>query len=830
MTKAYEKLGAFYLGKAYDLATSTRLPEPVLYDSKDLVTHAVCVGMTGSGKTGLCLALLEEAAIDGIPSIIIDPKGDLGNLLLTFPDLSPASFRPWINEEDAARKGVSPDDFAARQAALWTKGIAEWDQDAERIARLRSAADFVIYTPASTAGIPVSIVKSFAAPAPEFLEDAELFKERVSAASTSLLTLLGLNADPLKSREHILISSILAHHWQAGQDLDIAALIGEVQKPPMARIGVMEIESFYPSDERFALAMRLNNLIASPGFSRWLEGEALDVQRLLYTPEGKPRCAIFSIAHLGDAERMFFVSLLLNQVLGWVRTQSGTSSLRAILYMDEIAGYVPPIANPPSKQPLLTLMKQARAFGLGVVLATQNPVDLDYKGLSNAGTWFLGRLQTDRDKQRVLDGLEGVAAQAGGGLDRAALDRALSGLGPRVFVMNNIHDAAPTVLESRWCLSYLRGPLNRQQIKSLMEPHHAARNAAVSTPTPPIVKPAPANASTTAAPQSAPIVAGDARPEPASAASGPGSLLPPGISSFFVASRSATPPLYVPMLLGLATVYYDDRKSGFQGEVRVARLCPFDSGPVAVDWTKASDCDIEESDLEREGRPGATFASLVAEASRPRSYDLWRKAFAESLFRSHEVTIFAAPDLEMFSNQGESEAEFRVRLGQRCREVRDQELDALRAKYGPRVAALQEKVRLATLKIEEEKRQAANAKVQSAFSIGGALLGALLGRKVASATNLNRAASGARAIGRSAKESSDIARASERADTIAEQLDALQAQFESEAASLASRLDPTALKLERVSLKPRKSNVSVRSVALVWMPHESTGAGPVPAW
>ena len=465
----YEKLGAFYLGRPYE--TKARAPQPglVLYDSKDLVTHAVCVGMTGSGKTGLCIDLIEEAALDGVPTIAIDPKGDLTNLMLTFPGLRPEDFRPWINEEDAAKKGLSPDAYAAQQAELWKSGLASWGQDGERIRRLRDAAEFAVYTPGSNAGIPISILASFAAPSQALRDDPELLRERVGTTVTSLLALIGVDADPVKSREHVLIATLVTNAWTAGQDLDIAGLVGQVQKPPVARIGVMDLEAFYPEKERQKLALALNGLLAAPGFGAWLDGVPMDPATLLRTSEGKPRVSIISIAHLSDAERMFFVSLLLNQIVGWMRSQSGTTSLRAIVYMDEIFGFFPPVATPPSKQPLLTLIKQARAFGLGIVLATQNPVDLDYKALANAGTWLIGRLQTERDKARVLEGLEGVAAAANARFDKAQIDTMLSGLGNRVFLMNDVHEDGPRVLESRWAMSYLRGPLTREQIKILME-------------------------------------------------------------------------------------------------------------------------------------------------------------------------------------------------------------------------------------------------------------------------------------------------------------------------------------------------------------------------
>src|SRR5215510_7569023 len=396
----FEKLGVFYLGRESDPSGQT-LSDVVLYDSRHLLTHAVCVGMTGSGKTGLCVSLIEEAAIDGVPTIAIDPKGDLSNLLLTFPALAPADFRPWVDEDEARRAGLAPDAFAAQQAEMWKKGLADWGEDGARIERLRAAADFAVYTPGSRVARPLSIMSSFAAPTGATRDDAEALADRASTTAMSVLTLAGVEAEA-RGREHTFLSTLFADRWKSGKDLDLAGLITAVQTPPFDRIGVLDVESFYPSKDRFTLATKLNAVLASPGFEQWLEGEPLDPGRLLYGAAGKPRVSIVSIAHLDDERRMFVVSLLLNEIVGWMRRQSGTSSLRANVYMDEIAGYFPPVAAPPSKAPLLTLLKQARAFGIGIVLATQNTVDLDYKGLGNAGTWFLGRLQTERDKTRVL--------------------------------------------------------------------------------------------------------------------------------------------------------------------------------------------------------------------------------------------------------------------------------------------------------------------------------------------------------------------------------------------------------------------------------------------
>jgi len=422
----------FYLGKTYDLKSKAVGPELLLYDSKDLVTHAVCVGMTGSGKTGLCLALIEEAALDGIPSILIDPKGDLANLLLTFPQLRPQDFQPWVNPDDAAAKKMSVSDFAVQQSQLWSRGLSDWGKavNASRNYARRRIQD--LYT-RQQFWIRCLHFALFSAPVQSVIDDAEMMRDRVSTTVASLLGLVGIKADPNQSREAILLANILDYNWRQGQDLTLESLITQVQEPPIQKIGVMDLDMYYPAKERFNLVMALNNLLASPGFNVWLQGESLDIDQILHTPQGKPRVAIFSIAHLNDNERMFFVSLLLNQILGWVRSQSGTTSLRALLYMDEIFGYLPPLSNPPSKLPMLTLLKQARAFGLGLVLATQNPVDLDYKALSNCGTWFIGRLQTDRDKQRLLDGLEGAAVSQTQKFDRGQMEQILAGLGNRVF-------------------------------------------------------------------------------------------------------------------------------------------------------------------------------------------------------------------------------------------------------------------------------------------------------------------------------------------------------------------------------------------------------------
>ena len=798
----FEKLGVFYMGRPYDLASKQAKPGWLLYDSKDLVTHAVCVGMTGSGKTGLCLALLEEAAIDNIPAIIIDPKGDLGNLMLTFPSLKGEDFQPWINEDDARKKGLAPADYAKAQAELWAKGLAGWQQDGTRIQRLRDAADVVIYTPGSNAGLPVSILKSFAAPAADVREDGELLRERISTTVTSLLGLLGIEADPIQSREHILLSTILDQTWKKEEDLDLATLIQAIQSPPVSKIGVMDVDSFFPSKDRFALAMKLNNLLAAPGFQAWLEGEALDIQSLLYTPAGKPRHAIFSIAHLNDAERMFFVTLLLSQMVGWMRAQAGTTSLRALLYMDEIFGYFPPVANPPSKLPLMTLLKQARAFGLGVVLATQNPVDLDYKGLANTGTWFIGRLQTERDKARVLEGLEGASTSAGKKFDRGRMEQTLAGLGNRIFLMNNVHEDEPAVFETRWCLSYLRGPLTRTQIKALMDSVRGKASGVRGE----------RKDMSASSPIASRLTPHTSRP-----------MLPPDVPQYFVPLRGSKPDgstlVYAPMLLGSSQIRFSDAKSGIDSTQDVTVAAPIVDGPVAVDWDRAAAMDLAVADLEQNPEEEGEFLTLPASAGKAKSYADWNRDFGGWLFRTQKMELFRSPSTKEVSTPDESERDFRVRLQQAGREQRDKGAEMLRQKYASKITTLQERIRRAELAKEKQQTESRSSQVQAAISVGASILGAFLGRKTISASNIGRATTAIRSAGRVMKESQDVGAAEENVAALQQQLADLEAQFKSESDALAAATDPLNEKLETISIKPTKANIAVKLVALAWAPH-----------
>ncbi len=806
----FEKLGVFYLGREFDIDKKQLGDGMLLYDSKDLLTHAVCVGMTGSGKTGLCISLIEEAAIDNVPAILIDPKGDLANLLLTFPQLQGADFLPWVNMDEARQKKLSPEEYAQKQAETWSKGLASWGQDGSRIQKLRDSADFVIYTPGSSAGVPVSILKSFSAPEISVQENNELMSNRVSSTVTSLLALVGIEADPIQSREHILLSTILDQTWRQGKDLDLGSLIQQVQSPPVTKIGVLDLETFYPSKDRFALVLALNNLLASPGFSTWLEGDALDIQRILYGDQGKPRVAIFSIAHLSDPEKMFFVSLLLNQLLGWVRSQSGTTSLRAILYMDEIFGYLPPIANPPSKLPLLTLLKQARAFGLGLVLATQNPVDIDYKALSNTGTWFIGRLQTERDKARLLDGLEGASAAAGQSFNRSEMEKIISGLGSRVFLLNNTHDDAPVVFQTRWAMSYLCGPMTRDQIKMLMDPYKA--QAGIQR-----------KSTASGAVQSA-AVAGAAASVVSAAAQGGSTppALPPEISSYYlpVQKRASADQklVYWPFLYTSTRMRFANTSLRVDTQADLAFLTPITEEIIPVSWESAQKSVIEPAELEKSPEENAIFANLPLDGAKAKSYTAWNRDLVNWLYANERLELYQSPSTKIISQQGEDERSFRIRLQQSSREIRDSAMDKLRSKYTPKIAALEERRRKAEQAVDREKDQAKQHGLQTAISVGSTILGALTGRKLLSQSNLGKVATAARGASRSMNAQGDVTRAKESVEAINEQLKQLQAEFDAESNALLERVDPVTEKLDTVVINPRKTDIIVQVLTLAWAP------------
>jgi hypothetical protein len=366
----FEKLGVFYLGRRYSLDEKQVKTPYCLYDSKDMAAHALCLGQKGSGKTGLCIGLIEEAAIDGIPVIAIDTKGDVGNVLLQFPQMTAEDLMPWLDLDKVRRSGLPPPVFAAQQAKLWQIELTSFEETSARIQRLKDSADFVIYTPGSSAGLQISLSGALLAPSNMVLGDNDIFRERIGSCTSALLALVGIVDDSQRSRDHVLLSNIIKTAWQSRQDLTLPNLIKLIQQPNIAHIGAFDMEQFYPAGERLQLALALNNLLASLSFEALLTGEAINIDDILHGPIGKPKVSVISIAHLAEHERMFFVSELLSELISWMRTQADTNSLRAMLFVDELADYFPSRFNLPSKRALSTLMKYGRKHGLGLLLSS----------------------------------------------------------------------------------------------------------------------------------------------------------------------------------------------------------------------------------------------------------------------------------------------------------------------------------------------------------------------------------------------------------------------------------------------------------------------------
>jgi hypothetical protein len=791
----FEKLSSFYLGREYDLSKGELLDQLLMYDAKDLCTHAMCVGMTGSGKTGLCLSLLEEAAIDGIPAICVDPKGDLANLLLTFPDLEPSDFKPWLEESDAERKGKTLDELAEDTATTWREGLASWGQQPSRIQTLKDAVDVAVYTPGSNIGLPLTVLKSFDAPPQETINDAEAIGERVTGAVSGLLTLMGVDADPLTSPEHILLSSILSHQWRAGKNVGIANLIRLIQSPPIQRIGVVDVDSFMSPDDRSKLAMRLNNLLASPAFASWLEGETLSIDRLLYTADGKPRLSILSIAHLDDTERMFFVTILLNELVAWMRQQTGTSSLRAMFYMDEVAGYFPPVSKPPSKPPMLTLLKQARAFGLGVTLATQNPVDLDYKGLSNIGTWFLGRLQTERDKARVLEGLEGAAGQSGQEFDRNEMERILAGLGNRVFLMNNVHDGAPVTFQTRWAMSFLAGPLARNQISALMADRKQAASAAGEAESESVAK----------EPQAA------ERP-----------VVPSGVEERFLEPTRVTESgfrvVYRPAILGEASLHYIRSSVQLDHWTDTSRLIRCHGG-VPEDLWESSEILTADADFSSQPDDEFGFSELPDDLRGKAKYRTIRSQLKDYLYRHCSMTIYKCARLDGYAPGVKTAGEARRYFQQLLRERRDLETEKLREKYDGKIRSVEKKIRTAEQRVQREESQYREAQRSTMVSLGSSILGAFFGGRRSGMTTA------ARGVGRASKQRDDVIRAEGALEALHEDIRSLEDELKVDLDALAIEWGIDRIELKPIEIPPRKSDLKTKDVVLLWTPWQVDSSG-----
>lgn len=836
----------FYLGRLFNVKSGKVTTQPVEYDPADLTTHAVVTGMTGSGKTGLCVALLEEAALHGVPAIIIDPKGDLTNLLLHFPDLLPQDFQPWIDPEMERRTGKSMAVIASEAASAWRTGLKEWGIGKDRLLALQNAAQFAIYTPGSDAGIPVSVLSSLAAPKLDWESNREVLRERISSTVTALLGLVGMNdIDPIRSREHILLSNIFEEHWSKGQDIELTELILQTQTPPFQNLGAFSVDTFFPPKDRMELAMVLNNILAAPAFETWREGESLDIQSLLFMPDGKPRHSIFYLAHLPDGERMFFVTLLLSAVETWMRTQTGSTSLRAILYMDEIYGYLPPTAVPPSKGPLLRMLKQARAFGLGLLLATQNPVDMDYKALSNTGTWFIGKLQTERDKNRLLDGLESAA----GGIPRAAMDKLISSLGKRVFVMHNVHEKMPILIQTRWAMNFLAGPLTRAQIPALNQLVDAGSTLRAAPKPAPVSRKESMPQPVSVVSDSQPVIrdSQSVMPQPAvritqsASRTSDGSLtkptLPAGIREYFLPQNYSLPEafqsagrampaqammqgvLYRPSLLAAAQVRLLDRKYGVDTELTRAALVDSLDRRGVVRWDEFVYNGPSLDKMDTTPAASARFSAIDSPLNDSKLMTALQKDFTDWLFRNSEVTARANLVLKVFGGPDVSQAEFMKACSEQARAGRDAEISKKTSAIEKKIKTLEDKLGREERELREDQSDLQNRNIESGanlLELGAGLFG--VGRKKSITTQFTK-----HRLSQNAK--ADVEESVEAIDQYKKDLTALLRERDDMIAELNERWGSVVNDISEVSIKPRKTDIYVNLFGVAWKPFYIVQAG-----
>ena len=803
----------FYLGQAYDLATKAVIPDKLIfYDPSDLTTHAVITGMTGSGKTGMGIILLEEAALQGIPAILIDPKGDLTNHLLHFPNLLPSDFAPWVDEDIARREGKTPEQTAAEAADSWQKGLERSGIDQARMQKLATNVDYAIYTPGSDSGFSVSILSSLKAPSISWAENKETLRENISSTATALLELVGYqDIDPVRSREHILLSNIFENAWSQGHDLDLESLIMQVQTPPFEKLGVFPLSKFYPEKDRFELAMALNNFIAAPSFEDWLQGQPLDIGAFLYSPDGKPRHSVFYLAHLADQERMFFITLLYSAVETWMRTQSGTSSLRALVYFDEIVGYLPPVANPPSKPIILRLLKQARAFGVGLVLATQNPIDLDYKALSNAGTWIIGKLQTDQDKQRLLDGL----ATATGSFDRGYFDTTISALGKRVFLLHNVHAKTPEIFTTRWAMNYLPGPIMRTKISEL--------NRLVGADVLQI---------SSAAAGSAPISVEEVRG--GTSQNLPGSPTEPFLSSNvsvvylpvtvslsealkLAAERgipsSAEPRYhYEPVLVGQAKVYFANRTYGVDLEKKISINIPGIEGRGLVRWIDYQHDPIDMLATESRPLPNATFGDLRYPFDDEKNIASLSKDFQEWIYRDNSLTLYTNDKLKLTSKPGESREEFEARCTQASQGGQSDAVKKIEEKYEKLRKSIEAKKMKEEIELEKDKKILNQRRMEEAGTGLSTVISLFSGRKKSVNSSLTK-----RRLTSTAK--SNLEESEQMIEEYNKQLGELDAKMKEELDAYQESAQETVGTIREVTINPLKKDIVEEFFGLGWLPY-----------
>ena len=845
----------FYLGRLFDPATGKSLDQPLLYDPADLTTHAVVTGMTGSGKTGLCIALLEEAALQGIPALIIDPKGDLTNLLLHFPDLAPQDFQPWLDPEMARRAGQTLESAAAQAAQAWRNGLAEWGMDRERLLALKNAAQFAVFTPGSDAGIPVSVLTSLRAPSIPWEGNRDVLREQIVCTVTALMGLVGFtDIDPLRSREHILLSNIFENAWSKGQSLDLSELILQAQNPPFDKLGAFPLDTFFPAKDRMGLALQLNNILAAPAFEVWREGQALDIAALLFMPDGRPRHSVFYLAHLSDPERMFFVTLLLSAVETWMRTQTGATSLRALLYMDEIFGYLPPVSNPPSKQPLLRMLKQARAFGLGLLLATQNPVDVDYKALSNAGSWFIGKLQTDQDKQRLLDGLESAAS---GSLDRRAYDKLISSLGKRIFLLHNVHTPPSAAgggagsggaFQTRWTMNFLAGPLTHAQIPALNILAGASFRSSVTgdqfSVQPPTQTPEPVSVPEGFEPILAAISQQPSaiNQQPSTISSQQASLtrpaIPARISEFFLplntsfakaaaASGESLPPqaaaagiVYHPAILASAQVRFLDRKYNLDMEQVKSVLVTNPERRGIVRWDDFTARLPTPGEMDPAPDPKGRFSAMEAPFSDARLMAALQKDFADWVYRSSKVTVRANQALGVFATPDVSQAEFMKTCAEAAREARDAEITKATAALDRQIKTLKDKIAREEreLKMDETELQQRKGEelATHAENVLGVFGGRSSNRRLSSSLSKHR-------LTEQAKE--DVQESIDSLKQYDQELAALEQQCQQAMEAASGQWGDVVNDITEIPILPKKMDIYVNLFGVAWLPYYLVQSG-----
>ena len=798
----------FFLGKTYDLESGSMQEDLVYYDPDDLTTHGVIVGMTGSGKTGLGMIMLEEAALQGIPAIVVDPKGDLTNLLLHFPDLLPEDFKPWVDKDAARREDISVEEAAEKAAKLWKNGLASYGIEKPQLEALRDSAEYAIYTPGSDSGLPVSILASLSAPAIPWEGNREILRERISSTVTAILGLVGMkNIDPVQAKEHILLSNIFEEAWKVGKDLDLATLITHVQSPPFDKLGVFTLDQFYPEKERFSLAMLLNNFLAAPSFHTWLEGQPLDIGQLLFSKTGKPRHSVFYLAHLNDQERMFFITLLYTAIESWMRTQKGSSGLRAMVYFDEIAGYLPPTMNPPSKNIILRMLKQARAFGVGLVLATQNPVDLDYKALSNAGTWMIGRLQTEQDKARLLDGLEGAAP----GVDRRSYDRMISLLGKRVFLLHNVHDSGAKTFHTRWAMNYLVGPMTRSQIPALND----LANAMARMPepgSPQDAGPQPEHAKGTLGQDVVPVIQGsipvyyhpinrgfsDALQEVANQL--PGDAPRPQY-------------LYRPELVGQARVVYLARKYNISHEtvftVRVEEI----KRRGLVRWENYLTDPLDLNMLEDSALPETSFDSLenlsILDARLLRDLE---GDFADWIYRTQTLKLQLNPDLDVVAEPGTSADEFRQMCQEAAEEKKAAEIEAYKKKQDSLLDSLETKLSREETRLDGYKDQLGHRRLEELGKGVENVLGMFTSSRRSVSTSLTK-----RRMTSQAK--ANVEKSEKEIKNIQKDMEQLKSELEAELKKIDQKWEAALAQVVEEPISAYKKDIFIEKFGLTWLPY-----------